>query len=236
MTNFLQVQDSSIETSLGLFGFIGRCMGVGGGNTPLRHFIGPLSQNARRFAERRFFSGRFINQTHCDRIAGPVADILDWRASARLHSPGFSPFPHRKNYLAEGLSRVGRFVFMAWWIGLVGPAGQQPFIRQLVQAIRQNVSGNPEGLDQLVEAAQSQQQVAHYQDAPAIAEHRHRCRNWAGAALITFRSGARFCSARLFAGAWVPRLPIRFPHELSLATFVPQVDSADGRLGWNLAK
>ena len=110
------------------------------------------------------------------------------------------------------------------------------FVRKLVQPIGQNVGGDPERFHQLVEAAQSQQQVAQYQDAPAITNHGHRRRNWARGALIMFRSGARFAGARFFAGAWVPRLPIMFPHGLSLATFVPQVDSAGGSFDWNLAK
>ncbi|AWZ02232.1 hypothetical protein RHODOSMS8_02717 [Rhodobiaceae bacterium] len=236
MSNLSQVQESGsgVETSSGLFRFF--CVRVGGSNTPLGHFIGPLGQYAGGFAERRLLAGFFINETHRDRIAGAVADILHGCPTTGLHSPGLAPLGHSENYLPVGFSGFGWLIFMARRIGLVSPAGEQSFRREFVQPIGQNVCRDPQGFHQFVEPAKAQQQIAKDQDAPAVAEHRHRRRNWARGALIIFRSGTRFISARLFAGARVPRLPIRFPHGLSLATFVPQVDSADGHLVWNLAK
>lgn len=229
-------EDPEVPSSSGLFGLGSGPMGFGRRNSPLRLVVRPLSQDAGGFGIWRFFARLLVNEAHHDGIAGAITHILHGRSAARLHPPGFAPFRHREDDLPKGLSGLRRFVFVARRIGLIRSAGHQSFRRQFVQPVRQDVGGDAQRFHQLVKASQPQQQVAKYEDAPAIAEHGDRCRNWARRAFIAFRFGAHFFSARLFATAVTRWLPFRFPHAGSLATFVQQVDRASGLMRSNLAK
>lgn len=236
MSTLLSIKERDAPSSSGLFGLVNGPMGFGRRNSPLRFVVRPLSQDARGFGIRRFFSGLLVNKAHHDGIAGAITDILHGRPAARLHPPSFAPFRHREDDLPKGLSSLRRFVFVAWRIGLIRSAGHQAFRRQFVQPIGQDVGGDAQRFYQFVKASQPQQQIAKYENAPAITEHGDGCRNWARRAFIAFRLGARFVSARLFATAVTRWLPFRFPHGGSLATFVQQVDRASGLMRSNLEK
>ena len=236
MNPLTPVEEREGPSSSGLFGLASRPMGFGCRNSPLRFVIRPFSQDAGGFGVRCFFACLLVNEAHYDRIAGAIAHILNGRASARLHPPGLAPFRHCEDDLPKCLSGLRRLVFVAWRVGLIRSAGHQAFRRQFIQPVRQDVGGDAQRFHQFVKASQPQQQVAKYENAPAITKHGDRRRNWARRALIAFRLGARFVSARFSATAFTRWLPFRFPHGGSLATFVQQVDRAGGFMRWNLAK
>ena len=195
-------------------------------DAPFGQFIRPLGQNAGGLCEGGFFAGLNINEFHLNRVTVSVADVSHWRAPGWFHAPVLSPLCHREDDFAKRLACLRGLVFMARRVGLVRSAGHQAFIRQLVEPVGQDVGGDAQRFYQFIEPAQAEQPIPQDKDTPAVPKHGQGCRNWTFGGLIAFSARRLSAASSFFANALRRRLPNRFPHFISLATFDPQVDSA----------
>lgn len=207
---------------LDLAAFCGIDMGLRRSDAPVDQIVSPLGGHALRVFYRNFCARFGVNEFHHNGVAGGAIDVLKGRAPLRLHAPDLSPFADGHDDFSEIFSGLCRKIFKSGGVLLIGLPHDQAFIRQTVQAIRQNIGRDTERFYKFIEAAQSEQQIAHNQNTPAIPQNGNRCGNRTAVHFGFFDAGRRF-RVFLWRGLGSLRSFRRFSHLPNIATFELQV-------------
>ena len=161
------------SAAFSLIRVVAAVMTARGFDTPTGDLVSPFRGLPVSRIGSHFRAGFAVDQPDGQWISGVFIDVEKRGSAARCHAPIFAPFADRQDYFSKIFAGWCQHVFKAGRAGLIDLFADQPFFRQSIESVCQNVGGDAQGSEQLVKSAQAEQQITHDEHAPAVAKHGH---------------------------------------------------------------